>query len=85
MNLLNMKTTDYINYTADRGKVFVSKTDGMIMGYGIGLSSSDSIDNYDEVDCPEEFKGVEGYDNTIDDHEEDNIIVLPAARSPIVS
>lgn len=26
---------------------------------------NDSIDNYDEVDCPEEHKGDMDYDNTV--------------------
>ena len=63
----NMKTTDRINYIADEGKVFVRKSDGEVMGFGLGLGSSDSIENYDEVECPSEYKGIEGYDNTISD------------------
>ena len=62
-----MKTTDRINYIADEGKVFVRKSDGEVMGFGLGLGSSDSIENYDEVECPAEYKGIEGYDNTISD------------------
>ena len=79
-----MKTTDYINYEADKGKVFVRKADGEVMGHGLGLGSADSIDNYRAADCPEEYKGVEGYDNTISD-EHSNIIDFPAARGTIVS
>ena len=60
-----MKTTDYINYEADAGKIFVRKADGLVMGWGLGLGSADSIENYHEVECPEEYKGIEGYDNTI--------------------
>ena len=52
---------------ADEGKVFVRKSDGEVMGFGLGLGSSDSIENYDEVECPSEYKGIEGYDNTISD------------------
>lgn len=70
-----MKTTDYINYEADKGKVFVRKADGMVMGWGIGLGSADSIDNYDEVDCPDEFKGVGGYDNAMDEYDEESNII----------
>lgn len=75
-----MKTTDYINYEADKGKVFVRKADGLVMGWGLGLGPADSIDNYNEVDCPDEFKGVDGYDNTMFGNEESNIIELPANR-----
>ena len=70
-----MKTADYINYEADKGKVFVRKADGLVMGWGLGLGSADSIDNYDETDCPDEFKGVDGYDNEMDEsYEENNVI-----------
>ena len=79
-----MKTTDYINYEADKGKVFVRKADGLVMGWGLGLGSADSIDNYDEADCPEEYKGMEGYDNTIGgDYESFETVIIP--RSDIVS
>lgn len=67
-----MKTKDYINYEADKGKVFVRKADGLVMGWGLGLGSADSIENYEEIDCPEEYKGMEGYDNTMFDNEESN-------------
>ena len=77
-----MKTTDRINYIADEGKVFVRKADGLVMGWGLGLGSADSIDNYDEADCPEEYKGMEGYDNTIGD---ENIETVLIPRSDIVS
>lgn len=69
-----MKTTDNINYEADRGKVFIRKSDNRVMGYGLGLGASDSIDNYYEADCPEEYKGEDGYDNTIGESDEDNIM-----------
>ena len=72
-----MKTTDRINYIADEGKVFVRKSDGEVMGLGLGLGSSDSIDNYDELECPSEYKGIEGYDNTISDREEVVIDFVP--------
>ena len=60
-----MKTIDGINYLADDGKVFVRKSNNKIMGFGIGLGFKDSIDDFAEVDCPPEYKGIEGYDNTI--------------------
>ena len=79
-----MKTRDYINYEADKGKVFVRKADGLVMGWGLGLGSADSIDNYDEADCPEEYKGMEGYDNTIGEvYESVETVIIP--RSDIVS
>ncbi len=76
-----MKTTDYINYEADKGKVFVRKADGLVMGWGLGLGSADSIENYEEADCPEEYKGVDGYDNTMFGNEESNIIDFPVSRT----
>ena len=72
-----MKTTDRINYIADEGKVFVRKSDGEVMGFGLGLGSSDSIDNYEEIECPSEYKGIEGYDNTISEREEVVIDFVP--------
>ena len=33
--------------------------------WGICLGDDDSIDNYDEVECPEEYKGNKDFDNTI--------------------
>lgn len=59
-----MRTTDNINFYADEGKVFIRKADGFIMGFGLGIGSKDSIANYDEIECPTELKGIEGYDNT---------------------
>ena len=64
-----MKTVDNINYEADKGMVFIRKADNLIVGFGIGLGSKDSIYNYEEIECSQEFKGVIGYDNTIDDKE----------------
>jgi hypothetical protein len=60
MNTINEK-----NYTTDEGKVFIHKETQEIMGWGICLGDDDSINNYEEVDCPEEFKGNKDYDNTI--------------------
>lgn len=79
-----MVTIDNINYNADMGKVFVRKADGLVMGWGLGLGSADNIDNYEETDCPEEYKGMEGYDNTIgEDYENTETVIIP--RSDIVS
>lgn len=60
-----MKTINEKNYLSDKGKVFISKNTQEIMGWGICLGNNDSIDNYEEVDCPEEYKGDHDYDNTI--------------------
>ena len=60
-----MKTIDEKNYLSDAGKVFINKTTQEIMGWGICLGDEDSIDNYEEVDCPEEYKGNQDYDNTV--------------------
>ena len=60
-----MKQIDEINYLSDEGKVFVQKETGIIYGWGISLGLNDSIDNYEEIDCPEEHKGDRDYDNTI--------------------
>ena len=60
-----MKTTDNRNYLSDEGKVFINKETKGIMGWGICLGDNDSIDNYDEIDCPEEYKGNRDYDNTV--------------------
>lgn len=60
-----MKQIDEINYLSDEGMVFKQKETGIIYGWGISLGLNDTIDNYEEVDCPEEYKGDEAYDNTI--------------------
>ena len=81
-----MKTIDNINYEADNGKVFIRKSDDKVMGFGIGLGSWDSIENYYEADCPIAYKGMEGYDNAmtdieeIEDEIEPNTINFPAPR-----
>lgn len=41
-------------YYAEDGKFIVRKSDGFIMGEGIDLGSSDSIDNYEEQPYTEE-------------------------------
>ena len=66
INKRDMKTRNYINYEAEKGKVFIRKADNRVVGFGIGLGATDSIENYDEIDCPNEYKGLEGYDNTIE-------------------
>lgn len=60
-----MKQIDEMNYLSDEGKVFVQKETGIIYGWGISFGLNDSIDNYEEIDCPEEHKGDRDYDNTI--------------------
>lgn len=60
-----MKQINETNYLSDEGMVFKQKETGVIYGWGISLGLNDSIDNYEEVDCPEEYKGNEAYDNTI--------------------
>ena len=62
-----MKTIDNRNYLTDEGKVFIHKHTKNIIGWGICLGENDTIDNYDEVDCPEEYKGNGDYDNTVND------------------
>ena len=61
-----MKTVNEKNYLSDKGKVFIHKESQEIMGWGICLGDNDSIDNYEELDCPEEYKGNQDYDNTIE-------------------
>lgn len=60
-----MKRIDETNYLSDEGMVFKQKETGIIYGWGISLGLNDTIDNYEEVDCPEEYKGDEAYDNTV--------------------
>ena len=45
-------------YEADNGKMFVRKSDGLIMGDGIDLGISDSIDNYEEREFTEEERAA---------------------------
>lgn len=61
-----MKTIDNRDYLSDEGKVFQNKETNEIMGWGICLGDNDSIDNYIEIDCPEEYKGNRDYDNLIE-------------------
>ena len=51
-----MKTDNNRQYTADEGKVFSRKSDGFIMGSGVDLGESDSIENYEEIDAPEGYQ-----------------------------
>ena len=60
-----MKQINETNYLSDEGMVFRQKETGIVYGWGISLGLNDIIDNYEEVDCPEEYKGNEAYDNTI--------------------
>ena len=50
-----MRTGDNRLYLADEGKVLVRIEDGFIMGTGLSLGDSDSIDNYREDDMPEGY------------------------------
>ena len=60
-----MKQIDEINYLSDEGMVFRQKETGIIYGWGISLGLNDIIDNYEEINCPEKYKGNEAYDNTL--------------------
>ena len=60
-----MKQINETNYLSDEGMVFKQKETGVIYGWGISLGVNDSIDNYEEVECPEIYKGDKNYDNTI--------------------
>ena len=64
-----MKTINERNYLSDEGKVFHNKETKVIMGWGICLGTTDSIENYEEIDCPEEYKGNRDYDNTVKEEE----------------
>lgn len=43
-------------FIASEGKVLSRKADGVIIGESIAIYGDDSIDNYDEIDMPEEYK-----------------------------
>jgi hypothetical protein len=60
-----MTIINNIEYLSDEGKVFQNKDTQDIMGWGICLGENDSIDNYIEIDCPEEYKCNKDYDNTV--------------------
>ena len=68
-----MKTINDRQYLSDEGKVFIHKETTEIMGWGICLGDNDSIDNYDEVECPEEYKGNKDYDNTVKEEEKKSL------------
>lgn len=69
-----MKTINDIEYLSDEGKVFQNKFTNDIIGWGISLGDNDSIDNYNEIDCPEEYKGNQDYDNLIEKKVENRIV-----------
>lgn len=58
-----MKIINEKNYLSDEGKVFQHKETKTILGWGVCLGDNDSIDNYNEIECPEEYKGNTDYDN----------------------
>ena len=45
-------------YEADDGKMLVRKSDGSIMGDGIDLGISDTIENYEERDFTDEERAA---------------------------
>jgi hypothetical protein len=61
-----MKKINDIEYLSDEGKVFQNKYTHDIFGFGICLGDNDSIDNYIEIDCPEEYKDNKDYNNLIE-------------------
>ena len=61
-----MNKIDDRQYLSDEGKVFKNKFSNDIFGWGICLGNNDSIDNYIEIDCPEEYKGNQDFDNLIE-------------------
>ena len=60
-----MKQINETNYLSDEGMVFRQKETGIIYGWGISLGLNDIINNYEEIDCPEKYKGNKAYDNTL--------------------
>ena len=60
-----MKQINETNYLSDEGMVFRQKETGIVYGWGISLGLNDIIDNYEEINCPEKYKGDEAYDNTL--------------------
>jgi hypothetical protein len=64
-----MKQINENDFLSDEGKVFKHKESNEIMGWGICLGEGDVIENYEEIDLPEEFKGNADYDNTIENEE----------------
>lgn len=74
-----MKTINEKNYLSDEGKVFQHKDTKVILGWGICLGDNDSIDNYIEIECPEEYKGNKDYDNSV--HEEKHTFKKPERKT----
>jgi hypothetical protein len=60
-----MKAINEKQYLSDEGKVFQHKKTKLILGWGIYLGDNDSINNYKEIKCPDEYKGNEAYDNLL--------------------
>ena len=55
---------------AKEGYTYKRKIDDFIMGNELYLGlfidgTEDTIDNYEEINCPEKYKGNEAYDNTL--------------------
>ena len=46
--MTHKENTNY--YLADEGKIFIRKSDGLIMGEELALGVNDNIDNYIEVE-----------------------------------
>lgn len=77
-----MKQINDNEYMSDEGKMFEHKETGVVFGWGIYIGENDSIDNYVEVDCLEEYKGNPDYDNTI---EEEPLPKVEKRKTPIVN
>lgn len=58
-----MVKIDEKNYLSDKGMVFKHIKSGRIYGWGINLGINDSIDNYEEIECPQEYIGNLDFDN----------------------
>ena len=67
-----MKKIDDRHYLSDDGKVFQNKFSNDILGWGICLGNNDSIDNYIEINCTEEYKGNQDFDNLIEKETKSN-------------
>lgn len=59
-------------YTAEEGKIIVRKSDNFIMGKDIDLGIDDSINNYQEIDEPEE----ESDSNDSEIEQQDDVVVI---------
>ena len=60
-------------YHSESGMVFQHKETKVIFGWGISLGVDDSIDNYEEIDCPKRYKGNRDYDNLIKDKDVEQV------------